>query len=232
MKVSNWIHFNTASVFLILSSLTPSANHQPSDLELTSLLLIQLLELSSISKDSTELPVNQMISVYLMFVTLVSALLLKLLELANLLLIQMVEFRSTSNQEVDSTLLVILLMELSALQTENAEAVSAIISNASHHQLLDQVERTLFAALTETVSHTNSVIEMDSAQTLEWDFSFQEKLETPVMKILSACLEFVMQVPASNQISLGLPVLSSLDQVERTLFAALTETASHTNSVI
>ena len=122
---------------------------------------------------------NQMISVYLMFVTQVPALLLHLLELANLLSTQMAAFRSTSNQEVDSTLLVILLMELSAFTTENAEAVSVIISNASHHQLLVQAERILSAAMTANANQINSVTK-DSAQTLEWDFSFQDKKETLV----------------------------------------------------
>ena len=122
---------------------------------------------------------NQMISVYLMFVTQVPALLLHLLELANLLSTQMPAFRSTSNQEVDSTLLVILLMELSAFTTENAEAVSVIISNASHHQLLVQAERILSAAMTANANQINSVTK-DSAQTLEWDFSFQDKKETLV----------------------------------------------------
>ena len=143
--------------------------------------------------------------------------------------------------------------------------MSAIISNASHHQLLDQVERTLSAEWTVTASHTNSVTQ-DSAQTLEWDFSFltsfQKKMEKSVPIILSAHLEFVMQVPASNQISLGLPNLDSelsnlsalmtlnvpiqvsamltlsashtllLDQVEKTLSAARTVNASHTNTVM
>ena len=122
---------------------------------------------------------NQMISVYLMFVTQVPALLLHLLELANLLSTQMPAFRSTSNQEVDSTLLVILLMELSAFTTENAEAVSVIISNASHHQLLVQAERILSAAMTANANQINSVTK-GSAQTLEWDFSFQDKKETLV----------------------------------------------------
>merc|ERR1711997_1081967 len=86
--------------------------------------------------------------------------------------------------------------------------------------------------------------------------------EKSVPIILSAHLEFVMQVPASNQISLGLPNLDSelsnlsalmtlnvpiqvsammtlsashtllLDQVERTLSAARTVNASQPNSVM
>ena len=70
---------------------------------------------------------------------------------------------------MDSTLLVILLMELSAFRTENAEAVSVIISNASHHQLLVQAERILSAAMTAIANQINSVTQ-GSAQTLEWDF--------------------------------------------------------------
>ena len=97
--------------------------------------------------------------------------------------------------------------------------VSAMMTlSANHSLLLDQVERILFATWTVNANQANSVT-LDSAQTLEWDFSFQEKKETLVPRISSACLEFVMQVPASNQISLEFPVLS-LDQVERTLSAA------------
>ena len=152
------------------------------------------------------------------------------LELASPLSTQMLALRSTSNQEVDSILVVIHLMELSAYKVENVEAVFAITSNASHHQLLDQAEKTLSVVRTLIVSQTNSVTQ-DSALTLEWDFSFQEKMEMLAKMILSACLVFAMQVSASNQILLE-PYLLSLDQVEKILSAVVTLTASQTNFVM
>ena len=66
-----------------------------------------------------------------------------------------------------------------------------IIFNASHTPLLDQVERIHSAAMTGNANQINSVT-MDSAQTSEPDFSFQEKIETLVPQILSAFLEFVL----------------------------------------
>ena len=147
----------------------------------------------------------------------VSVIFHQLLELASPPSTQMLASRSTSNQEVDSTLVVIHLMELSASKTENVEAVFVTTSNASHHQLLDQVERTLSAVLTLTASHTSSVT-MDSAQTLAWDFLYQEKMEMPVNQTISAYLVFVMPASASNQISL-VALSQLLDQVERILSA-------------
>ena len=153
MKVSNWIHYSTASVFQILRSLTPSANHQ-------------LLDLGS-----------------------------------------------RFNQEVDSTLLVILLMELSAFRTENAEAVFAIISNALHHQLIHS------ATMTVNANQTNSVT-MESAQTSGWDLSYLIALRTMIVPILVSAMMtlFVSHTPL-------------LDQVERIHSAAMTVNANQINSV-
>ena len=159
MKVSNWIHYSTASVFQILRSLTPSANHQLLDLE------------------------------------------------------------SRFNQEVDSTLLVILLMELSAFRTENAEAVSVIISNASHHKSLVQVERTLSAAMTANANQINSVTQ-DSAQTMEWDLSILIALRTMTVPILVSAMK-----------TLSVSHTPLLDQVERIHSATMTANANQINSV-
>ena len=116
-------------------------------------------------------------------------------------------------------MLVILLMELSAFRTENAEAVFAIISNALHHQLLDQEERIHSVAMTVNANQTNSVT-MESAQTLEWDLSYLIALRTmTVLKQVSAMMTlFVSHTPL-------------LDQVERILSAAMTVIANQTNSV-
>ena len=116
-------------------------------------------------------------------------------------------------------MLVILLMELSAFRTENAEAVFAIISNALHHQLLDQEERIHSVAMTVNANQTNSVT-MESAQTLEWDLSYLIALRTmTVLKQVSAMMIlFASHTPL-------------LDQVERIHSAAMTGNANQINSV-
>ena len=92
---------------------------------------------------------------------------------------------------------------LNALMTLNvAVQVSAmLILSANHTPVLDQVERTLSAARTVNANPANSVT-VNSAKTSEPDSSFQEKMETPVMKILSAYLESVLEVSASHQLLL------------------------------
>ena len=68
-----------------------------------------------------------------------------------------------------------------ALQTMTVPIlVSAMKTlSVSHSPLLDQVERIHSAAMTAIANQINSVTQ-GSVQTLEWDFSFQDKKETLV----------------------------------------------------
>ena len=111
-------------------------------------------------------------------------------------------------------------MELSAFKVENVEAVFVITSNASHHQLLDQVEKTLSVVRTLIVSQTNSVTQ-DSALTSAWDSSF---LNVP--KIFNVAMQ------VSAMMSSSVKHTQLLGQVERTLFALLTLTASRSSSAM
>ena len=115
---------------------------------------------------------------------------------------------------------------LIALQTMTVPIlVSAMkILNASHTPLLDQVERILSAAITAIANQINSVT-LDSAQTSEPDFSFQEKKETLVTKILSAFLEFVLQVPASHhQLLVPSEMLCRVSFLVKSCFVTLLDT--------
>ena len=142
-----------------------------------------------------ELHANQMISAYLRFVEQVPALVLKLLE-------------DPSSQEVESILLVTLLMELSASRTENAVAVSVLQAFATLHQLLDQVERI----------HVESKQEVDSTLVVIL------LMELSASRIENAVAVSVVLVVASLH--------QLLDQVEKIHFAVETGTAASDHSAL
>ena len=173
-------------------------------------------------------------------------------------------------------------MELPAIHMKDVYLESAMPAYASHHQLLDQVEKTLSAATIASASPANSVIEMDSVQSSALELSNQSALVTVTvvsensaviinasqnhssaaesvatyalltetatavssvllmesarhlaleLSNLNALMTLNVAVQVSAMLTLSVSHTPLLDQVERTLFADLTEIASHTNSV-